>query len=81
VSWITTEEIDRENKIVVARCMNDSHFKLNPIMTLQHCYWQPPVGKSLRRQQAMDGPLVGIKARRSTSSASTAGPTTTGCPT
>jgi hypothetical protein len=63
VSWITTEEIDRENEIVVARGMNDSHFKLNPIVTLQHCYWQPPVGKSLWRKRAKDGPLVGIKAK------------------
>jgi hypothetical protein len=43
--------------------MNDSHFKLNPIVTLQHCYGQPPVGKSLWRKRAKDGPLVGIKAK------------------
>ena len=43
--------------------MNDSRFKLNPIVTLQHCYWQPPVGKSLWRKRAKDGPLVGIKAK------------------
>ena len=63
VSWITTEEIDREQEIVVARGMNDSHFKLNPIVTMQHCYHIPPVGKSLWRKRAKDGPLVGIKAK------------------
>jgi hypothetical protein len=63
VSWITTEEIDRENEIVVSRGMNDSHFKLNPIVTNNHAYWCAPVGKSLWRKRAKDGPLVGIKAK------------------
>src|SRR5262249_44316969 len=63
VSWITTEEIDREGEIVVARGMNDSHFRLNPIVTMQHCYYLPPVGKSLWRKRARDGPLAGIKAK------------------
>jgi hypothetical protein len=63
VSWITTEEIDREGEIVVSRGMNDSHFKLNPIVTMNHAYWQPPVGRSLWRKRAKDGPLVGIKAK------------------
>jgi hypothetical protein len=63
VSWITTEEIDREGEIVVARGMNDSHFKLNPIVTMNHTYWQPPVGRSLWRKRATDGPLAGIKAK------------------
>src|SRR5947209_2614196 len=43
--------------------MNDSHFKLNPILTNNHAYWCPPVGKSLWRKRAKDGPLVGIKAK------------------
>jgi hypothetical protein len=63
VSWITTEEIDREQEIVIAKGMNDSHYKLNPIVTMQHCYHIPPVGKSLWRKRAKDGPLVGIKAK------------------
>jgi hypothetical protein len=63
VSWITTEEIDREGEIVVARGMNDSHFKLNPIVTMNHAYWLAPVGRSLWRKRAKDGPLVGIKAK------------------
>jgi hypothetical protein len=63
VSWITTEEIDREGEVVIARGMNDSHFKLNPIVTLNHAYWQPPVGKSLWRKRVKDGPLAGIKAK------------------
>src|SRR5437879_217884 len=39
VSWITTEEPDRESEVVLAKGMNDSQFKLNPIVTMQHAYW------------------------------------------
>src|SRR3954454_10785401 len=45
VSWITTEAIDRDAEIVVARGMNDAHFRLNPIVTLNHDYQRPPVGR------------------------------------
>jgi hypothetical protein len=30
---------------------------------MNHAYWQPPVGTSLWRRQASDGPLRGIKAK------------------
>ncbi len=63
VSWISTEEIDRDREIVVARGMNDEQFRLNPIVTLQHCYGQPPVGRSLWRKRVKDGALAGIKAK------------------
>jgi hypothetical protein len=63
VSWITTEAIDREGEIVIARGMNDSHFKLNPIVTAGHSYCTPPVGRSLWRKRAKDGDMVGIKAK------------------
>ncbi len=63
ISWITTEDIDRDREIVVARGMKDDHFKLNPIVTLQHCYHLPPVGKSLWLKRASDGPTRGIKAK------------------
>jgi hypothetical protein len=63
VSWITTEEIDRDNEIVIARGMNDSHFRLNPIVTMNHAYCQAPAGRSLWRKRAKDGPLVGVKAK------------------
>lgn len=63
VSWITTEEIDREGEIVIARGMNDSHFKLNPIVTAGHSYCIPPVGRSLWRKRAKDGAMIGIKAK------------------
>jgi hypothetical protein len=37
VSWISTDEIDRDQEIVVAKGMNDSQFKLNPIVTRPPC--------------------------------------------
>jgi len=63
VSWISAESPDRMRDVVVARGMNDEHFKLNPLVTLQHSYWLPPVGRSLWRKRVKDGDLVGIKAK------------------
>ena len=63
VSWITTESVDRMQEVVVARGMNDSQFQANPLVTLQHAYNLPPVGKSLWRKRVKDGDSVGIKAK------------------
>jgi hypothetical protein len=63
VSWITTESIDRDREIVVAKGMNDSQFAVNPLVTMQHGYQEPPVGRSLWRKKAKDGPVAGIKAK------------------
>ena len=49
--------------IVLAAGMNDEHFKLNPVVTLQHAYWLPPVGRSLWRRRVRDGQRIGIKAK------------------
>jgi hypothetical protein len=63
VSWISTEVPDRTNEVVIARGMNDSQFKLNPIVTMQHAYYLPPVGKSLWRKVVRDGDKQGVKAK------------------
>jgi hypothetical protein len=63
VSWITTEDPDRVGDVVLARGMNDSQFRQNPIVTLNHAYFLPPVGKSLWRKYATDGAVKGIKAK------------------
>lgn len=63
VSWISSEEPDRVSEVVLARGMDDSQFKLNPIVTLQHAYTLPPVGRSLWRKVVKDGPRRGIKAK------------------
>jgi len=62
ISWISTEDIDRDNEIVLSTGMDASHFKLNPIVTLQHQYNLPPVGKSIW-QKRFDGKPAGIKAK------------------
>jgi hypothetical protein len=63
VSWITSEDPDRANEVVLARGMDDSQFKLNPIVTLQHAYHLPPVGRSLWRKVVRDGERFGVKAK------------------
>ena len=63
VSWITEETPDRLGDVVLAAGMDDSHFQLNPIVTLNHAYDQPPVGRSLWRRRASDGPMRGVKAK------------------
>jgi hypothetical protein len=63
VSWISAESIDRDREIVRASGMDDSHFRLNPLVTMQHDYRIPPVGRSLWRKRVRDGSLTGIKAK------------------
>lgn len=63
VSWITEESPDRLGDIVLASGMDDSHFQMNPIVTLNHAYDQPPVGRSLWRRKARDGGKRGVKAK------------------
>src|SRR5207247_4787806 len=63
VSWITEESPDRLGDIVLAAGMDDSHYQLNPIVTLNHAYDQPPVGRSLWRRKARDGALKGVQAK------------------
>ncbi len=63
VSWISSESPDRTREVVIAKGMDDSQFAANPIVTLGHAYYLPPVGKSLWRKRVRDGVRVGIKAK------------------
>lgn len=63
VSWITAEAPDRTGDVVLARGMDDSHFQLNPIVTLNHRYDQPPAGRSLWRRKVKEGDFCGVKAK------------------
>src|SRR5262245_9987168 len=63
VSWISTECIDRDQEIVLAAGMDDTHYQHNPIVTLCHSYWMPPVGRSLWRRRVKAGGVRGIKAK------------------
>lgn len=65
VSWITEESPDRAGDVVLARGMDDTHFALNPLVTLNHNYDEPPVGRSLWRKRVREGTLVGVKAKTS----------------
>ena len=63
MSWISTESVDRAADVVLSKGMNDSQFAANPLVTLAHAYWCPPVGRSLWRKRIKDGTIVGIKAK------------------
>jgi hypothetical protein len=63
VSWISTESLDRIQDVVLAKGLNDSQFTQNPIVTLGHSYFTPPVGRSLWRKRVRDGELLGVKAK------------------
>ena len=47
VAWIQTEAIDHDHEIVLASGFRDDVYKGNPIVTLNHSYELPPVGKSI----------------------------------
>jgi hypothetical protein len=63
VSWISTEAVDRAGEVVRAKGLDDSHFQANPVVTWQHAYHLPPVGRSLWRKRAREGKIPGIKAK------------------
>jgi hypothetical protein len=63
VSWISTEDRDRDLEVVISKGMNDEAFKLNPIVTVNHSYYCPPAGRSLWRKVVKDSSRVGIKAK------------------
>lgn len=62
ISWISTERVDHEGDLVLASGMDDSVFALNPIVTFNHNYETPPVGKSLWRRALRAGGVTGILA-------------------
>lgn len=57
MSWISTETPGRYDHVVFAKGMNDSQFALNPIVTLNHDYTCPPIGRSLWRRFVKDSNL------------------------
>jgi hypothetical protein len=71
VSWITVEAPDHVGDLVLTAGMDDSIYQLNPLVTLNHRYDRPPVGRSLwRRRMVRPGDrnvsgngLYGVKAK------------------
>ena len=47
VSTVTDDSIDKDKEIVDPKGLDWSAFQKNPIVTLNHNYWAPPVGKSI----------------------------------
>lgn len=62
VSWISTEQPDRLREVILARGLDDTQYRLNPIVTLNHRYWDQPVGKSVWRKVIREGQR-GVKAK------------------
>ena len=63
VSYITTEGVDRDREVVLTSDVNDDAFGMNPMVTLNHSYWSPPVGKSLWPKKVVDGDVRGVMAK------------------
>ncbi|MCI0380330.1 MAG: hypothetical protein L0215_22325 [Gemmataceae bacterium] len=61
ISWITVESPDHLGDLVLADGMDDSIYRLNPIVTLNHSYTTPPVGRSVWRRvmRLRDSSVVG----------------------
>jgi hypothetical protein len=62
ISWITTEMADRYNHVVLADGMDDTAYLANPIVTLNHNYDLPPIGRSLWRKTARVAGTKGVQA-------------------
>lgn len=60
ISWITTENVDREGDLLLSEGCDESHYKLNPIVAMNHNLMRPPVGKSEWRK-TIANPITGKK--------------------
>jgi hypothetical protein len=54
VAWIQTAAIDLAKEIVIAASFRDDLYNANPIVTLNHSYYEPPIGRSLWRKKVED---------------------------
>jgi hypothetical protein len=63
ISWITQEVVDKSGDVVLIDGMDDTHFRLNPLVTINHAYWMPAVGRSIWREKANEANRRGIKAK------------------
>ena len=51
VSIVTDDSIDKDKEVVDPKGVDWTTFRKNPVVTLQHAYYLPPVGKSLWQKQ------------------------------
>lgn len=54
VSKVTDSSIDKSGEVVDAKGIDWSIFQKNPVVTLQHNYWLPPLGKSVWQKRVGD---------------------------
>lgn len=62
ISWISTEDIDQDQEVVLAAGMDDAFYKLNPVVLLNHDRDSLPVGTSVWRRHVRDHRHTGVKA-------------------
>lgn len=63
VGFISTESIDRENEVVVARGMDERNFRSNPVVAWCHDYKTPPIGRNLWIKPGKIGDTNGLIAK------------------
>lgn len=63
ISKITTEAVDRDREVVIAKGGDLKAFQDNPVVLLNHNWSGMPVGKSLWTKKTSEGGSPGIKAK------------------
>ncbi|VTR96800.1 HK97 family phage prohead protease [Tuwongella immobilis] len=63
ISWITTEEPDREGDIVEPGGLDDSQYRVNPVVTWNHDYALPAVGYAAWWRVGESGGRRGVLAK------------------
>jgi hypothetical protein len=63
ISWVTTESVDRDNEVVLAKGLNWKQWKKNPVVTFGHNYRDLPVGRGLWVKRETDKNIVGWLAK------------------
>ena len=55
VSVVTTSQVDRDREIIKSEGVDWVSFRKNPVVSFQHKFNEPPVGRSLWQKQVNDG--------------------------
>lgn len=63
ISKITTENVDRDKEVIIAKGIDLKSFNDNPVVLLNHDWYSPPIGKSLWAKKTNDAGIPGIKAK------------------
>jgi len=63
VSFITTEGLDRDNEVVLAKGIDFTHYRKNPTVTFAHKYDVLPVGRSMWLKREVKNAVSGWLAK------------------